>query len=79
MCGYNDSKRIRKGLKPLGPLKAKDIKIKDMKQYYKFMSAFLDKIFKLGIKASLEQKKHEKEPKNMKKIKKTTLQIFLAI
>ena len=37
------------------------------------MSAFLDKIFKLGIKASLEQKKHEKEPKNMKKIKKTTL------
>ena len=27
MRGYNDVKRIRKGLKPLGPLKGRDIKL----------------------------------------------------
>ena len=42
------------------------------------MSAFLDKIFKLGIKASLEQKKHEKEPKKHEKNKKDNVIDFLS-
>tara|TARA_B100000959_G_C14375319_1_gene375786 strand:+ start:13 stop:204 length:192 start_codon:yes stop_codon:yes gene_type:complete len=31
MRAYNDLKRIRKGLKPLGSLKAKDVKLSDLK------------------------------------------------
>ena len=37
-----------------------------------------DKIFKLGIKASLEQKKHEKEPKKHEKNKKDNVIDFLS-
>ena len=37
-----------------------------------------DKIFKLGIKASLEQKKHEKEPKKNEENKKDNVIDFLS-
>ena len=37
-----------------------------------------DKIFKLGIKASLVQKKHEKEPKKHEKNKKDNVIDFLS-